>query len=349
MNEPVVVSATLLRRLTEALLRDRAVRQDVADHVAASLLQTSLRGVDSHGLELLPHYVRAVDARRINRDPQYRFEQTAAATGRLDADHTFGHAAGAEAMTHAMVMARDAGTGIVTVYNSSHFGAAAYFALLAANEGFLAFSFTHADALMLSHGGTRAFFGTNPICFAAPCAGEEPFCLDMATTLVSWNKILRRRDADAPLEEGWAVDEHAEPTTDAGAARMPSPIGVYKGFGLAMMIDILCGVLTGMPFGRDISRMYADPIEQKRLLGHCFMAIDPARFVEPAQFKKRLQEMMERVRAEPQKDPDVTVMVPGDPEKQAFRERTQKGIPISSRTWERFVELAAEVNVPLAE
>jgi LDH2 family malate/lactate/ureidoglycolate dehydrogenase len=335
-----------LRRLAAALLRSRRVRDDVAGPVVTSLVETSLRGVDSHGIELLPHYVRALDAGRINPDPHYRFERTAAATSRLDADHTFGHAAGAEAMRQAMTMAREAGSGAVAVANSTHFGAAAFFALLAAREGFLALSFTHADSLTLTHGGTRPFFGTNPVCFAAPCRDEEPFCLDMATSQVSWNKILRHRQSGEPLGDDWAFDAEARPARDAEAARMLAPIGAYKGYGLAMMVEILCGVLTGMPFGRDIVRMYADPIETKRRLGHFFMAIDPGRFLDPALFRVRLQELIDRVRAEPAADPAQPVMVPGDPEKKTFAVRTAEGVPLSPRAAEEFRALAAEIGEP---
>jgi len=353
MGDGAVVTMTIahsdLRRLAAGLLESRHVRSDVAEHVLASLIETSLRGVDSHGIELLPHYIRALDSGRINPDPRYSFEQTAGATGRLDADHTFGHAAGAEAITHAMRLAAATGMGSVTVYNSTHFGAAAYFALLAARKGFIALSFTHADSLMLSFGATRPFFGTNPICFAAPCTDEEPFCLDMATSTVSWNKILLRRQSSVPLEEGWAFDEEAEPTTDAAAARTLSPVGGYKGFGLSMMVEVLCGVLTGMPFGREISRMYADPIEQKRLLGHFFLVLDPARFLDAGVFRERMQQLMNAVRAEPRKDPETPVLVPGDPEKRMFAERSAAGIPLSATAVERFRQLAAETGLEMPE
>jgi ureidoglycolate dehydrogenase (NAD+) len=339
------VSHEALRSLTKALLLSRKVRDDVAGHVCDSLMQTSLRGVDSHGIELLPHYIRALDAGRINPSPDYLFEPTGPATGRLNADHTFGHAAGGVGMQRAIAMAREAGTGMVAVHNSSHFGAAAYFALLAANEGLLALSFTNADALMLSYGGRRGFFGTNPICFAAPCADEAPFCLDMATTLVSWNKILRHRLSGDQLGQGWAFDEEADLTMDAAAARTLAPIGLYKGFGLAMMVDVLCGVLTGMPFGREISRMYADPIEQRRLLGHFFVAIDPARFIGADAFREGMQRMMTLVRAEPPLSEGAPVMVPGDPEKGTEAVRMQHGIPLSDGAVAKFRELAAETGV----
>lgn len=345
MTAAVVVRPPDIRRLTSELLAHRRVRGDVAAHVTESLMQTSLRGVDSHGLELLPHYVRAVDAGRIHRNPRYSFETTGAATGRLDADHTFGHASGAEGMTYAVALAREAGVGAVAVYNSSHFGAAAYFALLAAAEGLIALSFTHADSLMMSFGGTRPFFGTNPICFAAPCEDEEPFCLDMATTHVSWNRILRHRAAGTALEGEWAFDEHAQPTRDAAAARTLSPIGQYKGFGLAMMVEILCGLLAAMPAGREISRMYADPIEQKRLLGHFFMAIDPGRFVDAVSFRRRMQTLVDAVRNEPAHDPSRPVMAPGDPEKRMFAHRSVHGIPLSRATYDALNAFASQAGL----
>ena len=203
-----------LRTLFEQVLRSRAVRDDVSFHLVESLLQTSLRGVDSHGIELFPHYVRALDAGRINPLPDYRFEETAASTATLDADHTFGHAAGAEAMLKAVEMAGSTGIGAVAVYNSSHFGAAAYFALLASTEDMIGLSFTHADSLMLSYNGVRPFFGTNPICFSAPAESEEPFCLDMATSLSSWNKLQRYADRGERIPVNWAYDEEASPTDD---------------------------------------------------------------------------------------------------------------------------------------
>ena len=325
----VRIPAEALKGLCLELLSCNGVRSDVAYHVAEGLVQASVRGVDSHGVRLLPHYLRALDAGRLNPSPEYHFEHTAASTGRLDGDHTFGHAAGAAGMEHAIELARENGIGAVTVYNSSHFGAAAYFSLMAAQQSMIGISSTHADALMLSHGGKRPFFGTNPICFAAPCRDEEPFCLDMATTLVTWNKLLRVRDEGGHLPAGWATDEEGEDTQDPQQTVALYPIGGYKGFGLGMMVDILCGLLTGMPFGRHISRMYADPLEERRYLGHFFMALRVDCFVPLDEFTERMQQMMVEVRSEPPRDTGDAVQVPGDPEKRAAMERLRSGIPLA--------------------
>jgi ureidoglycolate dehydrogenase (NAD+) len=336
------VHADALERFGSELLVGKGVRSDVAHHVAAGLVLASLRGVDSHGIRLLPHYVRALQAGRLNPDPMYRFDRTATATGRLDADDTFGLAAGAEGMRHAVEMAGEAGMGAVAVRNSSHFGMAAYFALMAARQDMIGLAFTHADALMLSHNGSRAFFGTNPICFAAPCQDEEPFCLDMATTTVTWNKMLRVGEIEKSVPLGWGVDSEGIDTQDPARVTALYPIGDYKGFGLGMMVEILCSLLTGMPFGRDISRMYADPIESKRHLGHFFMAFQVDRFVDLVEFKSRIRSMMGEVRSEPPRDGEESVQVPGDPEKLNVRERTQTGLPLADVELQSLRDLADE-------
>ena len=305
------------------------MRSDVGLHVAKGLSQASLRGVDSHGVRLLPHYTNALEAGRLNPNPAFRFEETSASTGTLDGDHTFGHAAGAQGMGHAIELARQSGMGAVAVRNSSHFGAAAYFSLMAPKEEMIGISFTHADALMLTPGSTRPFFGTNPICFAAPSLDEEPFCLDMATTTVTWNKLLRSTEEGQSVPIGWGVDEYGNDIQDPSHVRALHSIGGYKGFGLGMMVDVLCSLLTGMPFGRNISRMYADPIGEKRSLGHFFMALRIDRFVPADEFKARMQGMMNALREEPTLDADARIQVAGDPEKQATQDRMKHGIPLS--------------------
>jgi ureidoglycolate dehydrogenase (NAD+) len=330
-----------------SVLEAHGVRSDAAHCVSEGLVQTSLRGVDSHGIRLFPHYVEALKAGRLNPGPAYRFEKTAAAVGRLDGDHTFGHAAGSEGMKYAVQLAEEAGTGMVAVYNSSHFGAAAYYALQAARRGFIGLSFTHADSLMHSFGGTRPYFGTNPLCMAVPCGDEEPFCLDMATSRVTWNKILYHREVGESIPVGWGVDEQGREATDPHQVRSLQPIGEYKGFGLAMMIEILCALLTGMPFGRHISRMYADPIQQKRFLGHFFMALCIDCFVDAKEFKSRLKQLMAEVREEQAADPDQPVMVPGDPEKKAAVERARTGIPIPAFLWEKFREYSRQIDIEI--
>jgi LDH2 family malate/lactate/ureidoglycolate dehydrogenase len=323
-------------KFLKSALKAVNVRDDVLEHVARGLLSASTRGVDSHGIRLLPHYIAAVEGGRINPDPQYRFEQTASATGTFDADHTFGHAAGIEAMHKAMAIADDAGAGLVSVYNSTHCGTSAFFALEAAKKDYIGLSFTHANSLLNTPNAIRPFFGLNPIAMAVPCDGEEPFCYDSAPSVITWNKLLqmRQENIDAPLLSG--ADDKGIPTIDSHKITQLLPIGGYKGFGLAMIVDILCGLFTGMPVGRDISDMYKTPLSQKRYLGQFYMAIKITAFQPLDIFKKRMKKLMDDVRNEPKSDSNIAVMVPGDPEKKNFADRIKNGIPVKEHDLNAF-------------
>jgi len=345
----IYIPHEILKEFCKAALAKKNASDDVIFHASESLVQTSLRGVDSHGIRLLPHYLKAIDAGRINPRPNYKFKKTNVATGMLDADHSIGHAAGAMGMLKAIEIAAESGIGCVAVYNSTHFGAAAYFSLLAAKRDMIGLSFTHADSLMLSYRGKRAFFGTNPISFAAPCDREEPFCLDMATSLVNWNKILQYRERKAAIPHGWGYDSEGNETNDPGKVTFLSPIGDYKGFGLSMVVEILCSLLANMPYGRDLTKMFSDSLEKKRFLGHFFIAINIGSFVDVPVFKRRLKELMDRVRSEPPLNAEHPVMVPDDPEKKNYKLRIKKGIPVDDATMKSFLELAKKINFDFGE
>jgi ureidoglycolate dehydrogenase (NAD+) len=345
--ETVYLQASNLKRAFLQTLKAAHVDDAVAYHVVEGLVQTSLRGVDSHGIRLFPHYVKVVKAGRVNGHPKYQFHKGGESVGRLDADHTYGHAAGAEAMKYTLDMAKKTGAGAVAVFNSSHFGAAAYCGLMAAEHDMIGISLTHADALMLSTHGIRAFFGTNPICVTAPVEDEGPFCLDMATSIVTWNKVKMHRERNRPLPTGIAADAQGHITTDAHAAQSVLPIGDYKGFGLSMVVDILCALLSGMPFGREITSMYLTPLDQKRYLGQFYMALDIAKFQDVKLFKSRLKAYMDELRREPAHDPARPVMVPGDPEKNVLLKRSQEGIPLTAREHQALIDACQSQGVRL--
>lgn len=344
MSEIRVPQEDLKKFINSALL-GAGVRKDVALYVTEGLVQTSLRGVDSHGIRLLPHYIAAVKAGRINPDPKYDFELTAASTGKFDADHTFGHAAGMEAVKRAVDLAKKSGSGHIAVYNSTHFGAAAYYTLEIARHGMIGLSFTHADSLMKTYGGKRAFLGTNPISFAAPVEGEEPFCLDMATTVYNFNKIKQLKEKKHQAPHGVGADSEGEDTTDPEKITMLHPIGGYKGYGLGLMVEILCSIMTGMPFGPHIPSMYKAPLGEKRLLGHFISAIRIDCFQSEKDFKHRLSKLLNELRNEPRADKNLPVMVAGDPEKNTASERSEKGIPLKETEYEAFRSLASDYGI----
>jgi len=312
---------------------------------ATGMVQTSLRGVDTHGIRLLPHYIAGIEGGRINPTPSFQFEQTSPSTGILDADHTLGYGAGIIAMRHSIQLAKDAGSGFVSVKHSSHCGSLAYFGMEACKEDMIGFAFTHATPRMKSPGSNREFFGTNPICFTAPMESEEPFCFDSAPTQIPYHKIMHYRETGKPLPPSCAADRDGNETIDPKKAVQLLPIGIYKGFGWAMMVDILCGLLSGQPVGKGISKMYGDPMSKKRFLGQFYGAIRIDTFQPPEFFKKRLQELAEEVRREPKLNKGSENMVPGDPEKEKMKERLEQGIPVEKHELSKINEIARKFKI----
>ena len=314
--------------------------------VTTGLCETSLRGVDSHGVRLLPHYVKSALSGRKNSQPRFKISRSFPSIAHLDADNAFGHAAGMKSIEVAMEMANTQGVGIVAVSNSSHPGAMASMTLKAARRGFIALAFTHADALVLSHNGKRPYFGTNPICIAVPREEHEPYCLDMASSIISWNKVLIKKNSNTELAEGIAADSEGQLTTNPDDATCLVPAGTYKGFGIASMVDILCGVYTGMQFGRAIPSMYKAPMDKPRSLGQFYMVIRVDGVVDKSDFLSKMQAMTNEVRSEPAIDGEE-VMMPGDPEIKTSESRGKDGIPLDDNTVDSFIELSKDHDVPL--
>jgi len=330
----------------KTILTKAGLDLDTCEAVSFGLCETSLRGVDSHGIRLLPHYARSALLGRKNPRPKYRFNQVFPAFGHLDADNTFGHAAGMKAIDLAMPLAQEYGISAIAVSNSSHSGAMASFALRAARKGYIAFAFTHADALVSTFGGKRAYFGTNPICIAAPRQESEPFCFDTAPTMISWNKLLNARERGELLPDKYATDENGNPTEDPNLATALLPIGGYKGFGIAAMGEVLCGVLTGMSFGRSIPPMFTSSMDKHRHLGQFYMVLRADVCQSQSVFESRLQNMTDELRSEPSMT-GGRVQLANDPQIEEAQRRKKEGIPIDDSVWEEFQKLSSELNIEM--
>ncbi len=344
MAETFAKPEHLRQFMLDALAKSGAslqVSQDVADGLA----ETSLRGIDSHGVRLFPVYFHDMELGRTSKNPKFTFSQAAPSTGVLDAGHTFGIAAGKAAMRHAISLARATGIGAVAVKNSNHFSAAGIYGLMAARQNMIGMCFTHAESTVLLHGGKKPFLGTNPLCFCAPMEGEEPFCLDMATSVVPRNKVLSYKEKGKPLESGWAADADGNETLDPSKFSSLFPLGGYKGYGLSLMVEILCSALTGMEFGPHILPFLTESDKRYRNLGHFFLAIDISKFQDITAFKKRMKQMADSLRSSPPANPASPVLIAGDPEKQAFALRSKKGIPLTETDVRKFSEIAAKLGM----
>ncbi len=328
-----------LKKQTKKVLIKYGANDFSAESVSRGLTETSLRGVDSHGIRLLPHYLNALKNGRINGDPKFTIIKTFPAFVGLQADNAFGHAAGFKSIEIGIDLANIYGIGAISVLNSSHPGAMASFSLEAARQGYCCFAFTHADSLLQSYNGKKSFFGTNPICFAAPRKDEEPFCVDMSPTYIPWNKILESKEKNINLDCGVAVDKDGNETINPSEAQTLIGIGKYKGFALASMVEVLCSTLSGMPYGPHIPSMYGSSIKAKRNLGQFYLIFRNDVNINSDEFMASLKKMSDEVRDQIPNEDKISVLMPNDPQLNSVKERSKNGIPVM----ENIIEIISEV------
>jgi LDH2 family malate/lactate/ureidoglycolate dehydrogenase len=333
-------ASRLARAIRQALLR-RGVSAEHAGCVADGLVGTSLRGVDTHGIRLVPTYLQELDGGRARARPELRWEGERAAR-RLDAGGALGLVAGTVACREAVRLAREHGVGAVAVANSNHFGAASVYTLDMARQGALGLAFSNSDALVAPWNGRRPLFGTNPLSLAVAGVGGELFCVDMATSQVAYSKIKSRKERGLPLPPGWALTPEGEDAAEGAPADIGAlqPLGGYKGQCLGMIVEILCALLAGMPLDHELSHLFAPPYDTPRQVAHLFLAFDLAAFGDPEAFRARLSRLLALVR-EQERAPGAgePVIDPGDLEREAERERGEHGIPVSEEEAAFFARL----------
>ncbi|MFI4860937.1 MAG: Ldh family oxidoreductase [Phycisphaerales bacterium JB063] len=342
-------AAEHLERFCAGMLVAAGLTPADATTVADSLVQSNLRGIDSHGVARLPHYLSRIARGSINPKPDMHLHVVSPSTALIDGDHALGQLVMHRAAREAIHMAEQVGSAWVAVKHSSHCGALSYYGLEVARAGMVGFAFTHVDPMVMPHGARQPFCGTNPLCIAAP-AGRLGFelCLDMATSITPWNSVMNAAMEGQPIPPGWGVDDQGIDTTDPHRVNALYPVGEYKGSGLGMMIDVLCALLGGAPFGPDIPVMYGD-LTQRRLLGGLVGAIDIKRYVSLEVFEQRALEMVTRWNQMPPARPGERVQYPGEPEARSRVERLSRGIPLGLQLLETFDVLAEQYSIaPLA-
>lgn len=348
-SQAFCVSRVELERFMLAVLARAGADAISADAVTRALVTASRMGTDSHGLRLLPHYINALQGGRIAGAPKMHFERRLPATGYLDAGDGFGHLAGYTAMEHAASMADEVGMGAVAVGRSSHFGAAGCYALAAAERGLLGLAVCNSDPFVLLHEGSRPFHGTNPIAFAAPVEGENPYLLDMATSSIPWNRVQQYDAIGRELPDQVAAD------SAGGVTRIPADVAAllplggsdfgFKGAGLGGMVEMLSSTLSGMLHGFRLLPMGGPDMTTPRGVGHFFLALRPDAFAPGDPYPECLRRYLEDLRAQPGQD-SARVMAPGDREWNCLARRDAKGIPLDSANQRAYAELAESLNVP---
>lgn len=332
--------ADLLRRQIEAVLAAWGLPEERQRLMSGLMVEADLRGIDSHGLGMLPHY----ETRRLEGKILPTAEPTLAVDAPafcvVDAGHGLGHAPGALAMSKAIEKAKIVGVGLGLVKRSNHYGAAGVYATMAADAGLIGMSMTGtSQRSIVPTFAKEPMYSTNPIACAVPAGDRPPFVLDMATSTVAVGKLDIYRRLGKALPEGWALTPEGDVRTDAQAAfdarpRRMTPLGgdrergSHKGYGLAIMVDILSSVLTGSWFGAH--NLKTGKTGEHHNIGSFFLALDPDFFRdERVDFEADMDALIDTLKATPPVDPDQPVMVAGEPERIAKAERERDGVPVS--------------------
>jgi len=350
----VAIRPDLLRAWTAALVGSVGTPDDIAADVAEILLAADRRGIPSHGTARLPNYLALVEAGVMDPAARPVAEVERAALVRYDARNGWGHHASRVAVDRAIELAATAGSALVVIRNSNHYGIAGWYALRAAQAGMIGMSLTNSSPLVAPTRARQPLLGTNPIAIAAPAGRFGTFCLDMATSTIPRGRIEVAARRGDPLLEGWAIDAQGRParTPEAALEGALMPLGGgeatagYKGYGLALAVDLLTGVLAGATSGPAIVGLFstASPSD----LGQAFWVVDPAVLDGSAgPFEARLEALCETLVAAPTApDAKGRVLIPGEPEAEAERLTERRGVVLDGRHRAALVELGAAAGLP---
>lgn len=325
----VLVSPNSAHEFVVSVLSQYSVPTDRATLIADALVLADMRGVDTHGINRLSGYIDRVKAGVLHPSPELSFTIKSPVMASLDAQNTFGFVAACLAIDKGVEMAETYGIGIVVVKHSNHYGMAATYLLRAIRKGFGAFAFTNASRSMPPWGSKEPLLGTSPFAVGVPGGKEGNFVLDMSPSVAARGKIRKAARRGEKIPEGYALDAEGRPTTDAEAALkgVVLPIGGPKGSGLAMMMDIFGGLLSGAAFAGGVNDQYKN-LSEPQNVGHWFMVFKPEMFLDSKEeLSERMDELMRKVRGCEKAEGVQRIFTSGEIEAEMEERKRKSGIP----------------------
>jgi LDH2 family malate/lactate/ureidoglycolate dehydrogenase len=315
------VDAAKVERLVAKIYEGNGVPADDAAFLGRALVDADLRGVHSHGCRWVTVYTNSIREGHYNLHPNIRAIRDDGATLLLDGDNGLGHKLAAHCMTIAIERAKRHGVGVVSLRNSTHIGALAYYSQMAADAGCLGYCTTNAGIGVVPPGGREKVIGLNPLAWAAPTRRPWSFNLDMATSVVAGSKLGIAIERGEKIPFGWAVDRDGNPTDDPHKGQEGGilPVGGPKGYGLSIMLDIMAGVLSGGRFGRDLGSSGS---------AQFYQAIDVEHFQQLDEFKDRMEELIAQIKGSALAPGSKGIFFPGEIEYNLKQDRLANGLPL---------------------
>jgi LDH2 family malate/lactate/ureidoglycolate dehydrogenase len=336
-----------LKEISTEILKGLNATDEEAELVAECLVRAEMRGIDTHGVHFLQLLSDRIDAHMIRVPTELKFVKEDETTSILDGGNGLGQVAAHRAMRKSMEKARKFGLGLTLIRNTNHIGILAFYTLMAATEGMIGIVMSNSAPSMPPWGGAEPFLGTNPLSIAVPGGSEAPVVLDMSSSVVARGKIRRAERMKESIPIGWALDETGSPTTDPVAAMRGTllPIGGPKGYGLALMIDVLAGMLSGSKYGPKVKTIH-QPLGPTGI-GVLTMAIDIERFMPLDQFKKLMNAYAGSIKQSKKAKGVSRIYLPGEIEFEKEKKSLGEGILLSDSVVRSLNQLLEKVKSPL--
>lgn len=347
-----------LKEFTKEIFVRLGMPQEDAETEAKVLIWANLRGVDSHGVQLIPRYVEAIDLGYMKVKPNIKIEKETPATMLIDADYALGPVVTVFAMNRVMEKAKEVGIGWAFIRNTNHQGAMGYYPQIAAENDMAGIAWVCSLANMAPYGAKSAGTSNNPIAIAVPARRHRPLILDMATSVAAGAKLFVARDKGISIPQDWALDENGNPTTDPTKANILLPIGGAKGSGLSIMLECLTSVMVDNPKlepvlqGKEESfRLSITVGKKERIRRHIqnsvVAAIDIGTFTDVESYKEHIDNLIGGLKALPKAEGFNEIFVPGEPEWRAYDERSKSGIPLPEKTARNLRSIEQRFNIGL--
>tara|TARA_Y100000590_G_scaffold456047_1_gene605805 strand:- start:2248 stop:3255 length:1008 start_codon:yes stop_codon:yes gene_type:complete len=320
---------TEVKKLIIKTFKKHGLSKNHSQICSNALLNAELVGAPSHGLVRISSYCNRIKKKIINPKPKIKIKKISSSVTQIDADNAVGFIGADLGINQAILNAKKTGLGFVAVKNSGHYGLSGYYAERAAKKGLISFCFTNAPPAIAPHGAKKTSFGTNPICFASPTGNKTPFILDTSISMINRGKIRRAAKLNKKIPSGVALDKNGSPTTNPKKALegLQLPIAGFKGSGLAWMVDILSGVLTGSNHGGKVKDPFED-FSGPQNIGHLFIVFKPNLFVKD--YTKRIKENIRRIKKLPKLKNVKKIYYPGENKAERYKKNLKKEINIPS-------------------
>jgi L-2-hydroxycarboxylate dehydrogenase (NAD+) len=345
----IILTEKELTTVAERLFIAGGLREQDANTIAKDLVAANLRGLDSHGVSRIPMYLERIRKGVVKAQPDIKVKRITSAVAQVDGDNGMGFLAAHRAIEEAVLLAAESGIGLVGVNRSTHYGMASLYVQQALEAGYIAMAYTNSSPALPVWGGRTAFLGASPFAAAVPGGEEAPYVLDMAMTVIARGKIRLAATHGEEIPLGLALDKEGAPTTDAAKAfeGVCLPFGGAKGAALAMLMDLLAGVLTGANYGGDVKSLYFDHTEPQNV-GHLFFVIKPDLFISKEEFENRMDTFVSRVKSLPKAKGFDEILMPGEPEERKTRERLESGIPLTLKVRDSLIEEAKRLGLDIS-